>query len=71
MDLLPPRHERASSARPDPSLQEAGSRGATRRFVILDVHDKPLGICGIGGLQEETPEVFYALAGVAGLLPKR
>lgn len=37
------------------------SEGFSQRFVILDQHGDALGTCGIGRLQDETPEVFYAL----------
>jgi RimJ/RimL family protein N-acetyltransferase len=35
--------------------------GTAARFVIGDECAAALGTCGIGGLDEETPEVFYAL----------
>ena len=41
--------------------EKRADEGATRRFVILDADGSPVGTCGIGRLQEETPEVFYAL----------
>lgn len=41
--------------------QMRAAQGATQRFVILDTDDNPLGTCGIGRLEEDTPEVFYAL----------
>jgi RimJ/RimL family protein N-acetyltransferase len=41
--------------------EKRAAEGATRRFVILDEHGNSLGTCGIGRLQEQTPEVFYAL----------
>lgn len=41
--------------------QKRAAEGVVRRFVIMDEQGKPLGTCGIGRLQEPTPEVFYAL----------
>lgn len=37
------------------------SEGASQRFVILDQQGDALGTCGIGRLQDESPEIFYAL----------
>ncbi|WP_185996278.1 GNAT family N-acetyltransferase [Nocardioides campestrisoli] len=41
--------------------ERRSAEGATQRFVILDGSDRVLGTCGLGRLQEEAPEVFYAL----------
>jgi RimJ/RimL family protein N-acetyltransferase len=41
--------------------QKRAAELAVRRFVITDEQGNPLGTCGIGRLQEATPEVFYAL----------
>lgn len=41
--------------------ERRSAEGATQRFVILDSADRVLGTCGIGRLQEEVPEIFYAL----------
>jgi RimJ/RimL family protein N-acetyltransferase len=50
------------------NADEAGARvwlrralATAARFVIRDERAVALGSCGIGGLDEETPEVFYAL----------
>ena len=45
-------------------VRQHQSRAAQRlaqRYVILDQDDRWLGTCGLGNLQGEAPEVFYAL----------
>lgn len=41
--------------------ERRSAEGATQRFVILDSSGRVLGTCGIGRLQEDAPEFFYAL----------
>lgn len=41
--------------------QSRAEQRMAQRYVILDQDDRCLGTCGLGNLQGETPEVFYAL----------